>query len=81
MVSLETGEHIKRDELVASIETDKITLPVNSPEEGVLVEMFAQPGDTVTVGADLYKLELGGPVAGTALFVIQLPFEGSHIFL
>jgi 2-oxoglutarate dehydrogenase E2 component (dihydrolipoamide succinyltransferase) len=59
----EIGDHVSRDELVANIETDKITLPVNAPEDGTIVEVYAQPGDTVAVGADFYKLELGGSAA------------------
>ena len=57
---------MERDELVANIETDKITLPVNSPESGVILEVYAQPGDTVAVGADLYKMEVGATAAATA---------------
>ena len=59
---LEIGEQVSRDELVANIETDKITLPVNSPEDGVILEVYAQPGDTVAVGADLYLMDVGATV-------------------
>ena len=59
------GQFVKQDELVATIETDKIDVPVNSPESGVIVEVFAQEGDSVQVGQDFYKLDLDGK-AGAA---------------
>lgn len=46
-----------QDETVASIETDKVTIPVNAPESGIIKEVFAKEGDTVEVGKDLFKLE------------------------
>ena len=52
------GEFVRRDETVANIETDKVTIPVNSPESGLLLKVFAQPGDTVQVGSDLFTLDL-----------------------
>lgn len=46
-----------QDETVANIETDKVTIPVNAPESGIIKEVFAKEGDTVEVGKDLFKLE------------------------
>jgi len=53
------GEFVAQDETVANIETDKVTIPVNAPESGVIKDQFAKEGDTVQVGSDLFKLELG----------------------
>lgn len=53
------GDFVAQDETVASIETDKVTIPVNAPESGTLREQFVKEGDTVQVGSDLFKLELG----------------------
>lgn len=54
---LEVGEYVKQDELIANIETDKVTIPVNSPESGLLKEVFAKEGDTIEVGSSLFKLD------------------------
>lgn len=48
---------MKQDELIANIETDKVTIPVNSPESGMLKDVFAKVGDTIEVGSDLFKLD------------------------
>jgi 2-oxoglutarate dehydrogenase E2 component (dihydrolipoamide succinyltransferase) len=48
---------VEQDELIANIETDKVTIPVNCPEGGLLKEVFAQAGDTIEVGSNLFKLD------------------------
>ncbi len=50
------GEHIKRDEHMATIETDKIDVPVNSPEAGVLSKVFYSEGSTCLVGSNLFEI-------------------------
>lgn len=54
---LEVGQFVKQDELIANIETDKVTIPVNCPEAGLLKELFAKEGETVEVGSNLFKID------------------------
>ncbi|KAJ3044304.1 2-oxoglutarate dehydrogenase complex E2 component [Rhizophlyctis rosea] len=54
------GEYVARDEPIATIETDKVAVTINSPESGTILEVFANDGDTVSVGGNLFKIELGG---------------------
>lgn len=56
-LSLEIGQFVKQDELIANIETDKVTIPVNCPESGLLTKTFAKEGDTVDVGSDLFSID------------------------
>jgi len=58
--SKQVGDFVKQDEEIATIETDKIDVAVNAPEAGTITEFFVKEEDTVTVGQDLLKLELGG---------------------
>ena len=44
------GDQVERGELVAEVETDKATMELEAFAEGVLLEIKAQPGDTVAVG-------------------------------
>ncbi|KAG0262839.1 2-oxoglutarate dehydrogenase complex E2 component [Actinomortierella ambigua] len=60
------GDFVNVDEEVAVIETDKVDVTVNSPKSGTIVELYSAEEDTVAVGADLYKLELGDAPAGGA---------------
>jgi 2-oxoglutarate dehydrogenase E2 component (dihydrolipoamide succinyltransferase) len=55
----QVGDFVAQDEEVATIETDKIDVTVNAPASGTIVEVYAQEEDTVSVGADFFKLELG----------------------
>ncbi|KAG0660036.1 2-oxoglutarate dehydrogenase complex E2 component [Maudiozyma exigua] len=57
------GEYIKEDELLATIETDKIDIEVNSPISGTVTKLNFQPEDTVTVGEELAQIEEGAAPA------------------
>ncbi|KFY75725.1 hypothetical protein V499_04281 [Pseudogymnoascus sp. VKM F-103] len=58
--SKQIGDYVELDEEIATIETDKIDVAVNAPQAGTIKEFLAQEEDTVTVGQDLIRLELGG---------------------
>jgi len=53
------GDAVKQDEPVAELETDKVTLEVNSPASGVLKEIITPEGSSVGVGALIGKVEEG----------------------
>ncbi|KAJ3012312.1 UNVERIFIED_CONTAM: 2-oxoglutarate dehydrogenase complex E2 component, partial [Siphonaria sp. JEL0065] len=59
------GEFVARDEPIATIETDKVDVTVNSAESGTILEYFAKEGDNVLVGSNLFKVDLDG-VPGAA---------------
>ncbi|WYZ34371.1 hypothetical protein EsH8_I_000647 [Colletotrichum jinshuiense] len=58
--SKQIGDFVEQDEEIATIETDKIDVAVNAPEAGVIKEFLVSEEDTVTVGQDIVRLELGG---------------------
>ncbi|KAJ5667931.1 uncharacterized protein N7477_006501 [Penicillium maclennaniae] len=62
--SKQVGDYVERDEEIATIETDKIDVSVNAPEAGTIKELLVNEEDTVTVGQDLVKLELGAAPEG-----------------
>ena len=50
----------------------QIDVQVNSPESGTVVEHFAKEGDTVSVGGNLFSLELGeAPAGGSAPPIVK----------
>jgi 2-oxoglutarate dehydrogenase E2 component (dihydrolipoamide succinyltransferase) len=59
------GEPVRADEPLVELETDKVTLEVNSPGAGVLSEIAAETGQTVAIGALLGQLS-GGAAAAAA---------------
>ncbi|MCJ1296627.1 2-oxoglutarate dehydrogenase complex E2 component [Xylographa carneopallida] len=58
--SKQIGDYVGQDEEIATIETDKIDVAVNAPEAGTIKEYLVNEEDTVIVGQDLLKMELGG---------------------
>ena len=58
------GDAVKADELIVELETDKVTLEVNAPSNGVIAELKVKEGDNVKVG-DLIALMSEGEAAVT----------------
>jgi 2-oxoglutarate dehydrogenase E2 component (dihydrolipoamide succinyltransferase) len=57
------GDAVKKDEPVLELETDKVSLEVNAPVDGVLAELAAKEGETVGVGALLGTITAGAGAA------------------
>ncbi|WP_380875427.1 dihydrolipoyllysine-residue succinyltransferase component of 2-oxoglutarate dehydrogenase complex [Sphingomonas sp. DBB INV C78] len=60
------GEAVKADEPIASLETDKVAVEVNSPVDGVMGEQAVAEGDTVQVGAVIALVNEGASAASPA---------------
>ncbi|XP_042054149.1 dihydrolipoyllysine-residue succinyltransferase component of 2-oxoglutarate dehydrogenase complex 2, mitochondrial-like isoform X2 [Salvia splendens] len=54
------GDRVEVDEPIAQIETDKVTIDVNSPEAGVIKEFVAKEGDTVEPGTKVAIISKSG---------------------
>jgi len=57
------GDTVAQDEPIASLETDKVSVEVNSPVAGTLAEQLFKEGDTVEVGAIIARVGEGGAAA------------------
>jgi 2-oxoglutarate dehydrogenase E2 component (dihydrolipoamide succinyltransferase) len=53
------GEPVKRDEVLADIETDKVVLEVVAPADGVLISIAKNENETVLSGEVLAQFEAG----------------------
>ncbi|MEY4251002.1 MAG: dihydrolipoyllysine-residue succinyltransferase, component of oxoglutarate dehydrogenase complex [Pseudomonadota bacterium] len=60
------GDAVKRDEMLIELETDKVSLEVVSPADGVLSEIVAGEGDTVLPGALLGRVTAGAATSPSA---------------
>lgn len=54
------------DDIIAQIETDKVTIDVRSPEAGVVEKLVVKIGDTVTPGTVVAIVTKGGAGAEAA---------------
>jgi pyruvate/2-oxoglutarate dehydrogenase complex dihydrolipoamide acyltransferase (E2) component len=60
------GETVKRDEPIVELETDKVTLEVNAPSDGVISKIMVGEGQNVGVGAILGELSAANDAAKPA---------------
>lgn len=59
------GEAVKADEILAELETDKVTMEVRSPASGVLKEQKKKAGETVSVREIIGLIEEGATASVT----------------
>ncbi len=60
------GEAVKRDEVLVELDTDKVSLEVVAPEDGVLSAIDAEAGATVAPGQRLGQVGPAGAAASAA---------------
>ena len=60
------GDTVKADEPLVELETDKVTLEVPAPSDGVMGEILVEQGGTVAVGAVLAALQEAGSAPAPA---------------
>ena len=56
LLTVEVGDAVEIDEIVAVIETDKVKVDIRSPEKGVITKFHAALGETVEVNLIFLKL-------------------------
>ena len=61
-----SGDYIAVDDIVVTIETDKVSVEVRAEKAGTFGEAFAEEDETVDVGAPLYSMTLGGEAPAAA---------------
>ena len=60
------GEPVSMDEVIAQIETDKVTVDVRAPDAGVVKSWLVAEGDTINVGQPLAQFFVGGTATAAA---------------
>jgi 2-oxoglutarate dehydrogenase E2 component (dihydrolipoamide succinyltransferase) len=59
------GEAVRKDEILVELETDKVSLEVAAPSDGVLESIAFDEGATVEPGAILGRISAGGAAAAS----------------
>ncbi len=60
------GDHVKLDEPLVEIETEKVNVELPSAYAGTIVQLLAREGDTLPVGAALLSIEVTGEAPAAA---------------
>jgi pyruvate dehydrogenase E2 component (dihydrolipoamide acetyltransferase) len=74
-ILVKPGDTVAREQSLVSLESDKATMEIPSPEAGVVKELKVKVGDKVSEGSLLLKLEPGGAPAAAAEKPAQKPVE------
>lgn len=62
----DVGEYVEEDEVVAVIETDKVSVDIKSTHSGVILKYFAGEGDTVEVDSQFYEIDTAAKAGSAA---------------
>lgn len=68
------GDVVKEDDVIAIVETDKVTMDIRAKKAGIFVEGLAAPQSEVVVGSALYTLDVE-PGAQSSVAVPIKPVE------
>jgi 2-oxoglutarate dehydrogenase E2 component (dihydrolipoamide succinyltransferase) len=55
--SKEPGDPIKEDDVIAIVETDKVTMDIRAKQSGTFLEALCEDGAEISVGVALYKMD------------------------
>ena len=57
---VKVGDVIREDAVLAAVMTDKATVEIPSPVEGIITWLGAEVGDSVPVGSPIVKIDVAG---------------------
>mmetsp|Transcript_26255 Transcript_26255/g.38921 ORF Transcript_26255/g.38921 Transcript_26255/m.38921 type:complete len:239 (+) Transcript_26255:62-778(+) len=60
------GDSVNVDDVVAVVETDKVTVDIKSPYTGKIAELMHDEAATINVGSPLYSVDVDGAATETA---------------
>lgn len=60
---VKVGDHVSEYDPVCEVNTAKVTAEVPSVHDGIITEILVEEGETVDVGAPIYKIEIDGDAA------------------
>lgn len=69
------GDAVSKDEVLVELETDKITVEVAAPQDGVLGKIVKEEGETVGVDEVLGSMEAGATASGNGASAEAAPAE------
>ena len=65
-IAKKVGDYVAKEEMVAEIETDKVTIEAKSPEAGTITAIHVAVDQTVEVGKPFFSLAVGQSQAAAA---------------
>ena len=56
-IPLSAGEHVKKDDVLLVLESDKASMEIPSDYDGKIIEVLIEEGKDVVTGEPLFKIE------------------------
>src|SRR5262245_56411770 len=72
---VQPGDEVSRGDPLVEIETDKANMTYESDTDGVLVEILAQEGDTLSIGEVIARIGDAGEVKESGAAEAEAPAE------
>ena len=69
------GDHVKADEAIIELETDKVNLEVPSPVSGIIGEINVKDGDVVEVGSILGSVNENNDISSEEKIIKNMDSE------
>lgn len=57
---VKVGDAVREDQIIAAVMTDKATVEIPSPADGIVTALGVEAGQVLSVGAELLRLDVGG---------------------
>lgn len=75
---LDVGDYVKVDDVLVVIETEKVSVDIRAPKNGLLKQQLVKAGDTIKVGQDLVELDLDAAAPSKAPGAVAAPIQSSE---
>lgn len=63
--TVKAGDSVAADQVIGTIDTDKVSVDVRAPQQGIIAKIFSAEGDEINVGAPLFTFVPGSGSAAT----------------
>jgi 2-oxoisovalerate dehydrogenase E2 component (dihydrolipoyl transacylase) len=60
------GDAVTTESVLAEVMTDKATVEISSPVDGVVSALYGEPGEVLAIGSDFVTIDVGGAAPPTA---------------
>ncbi|MBA9031969.1 dihydrolipoamide acetyltransferase family protein [Rhizobium leguminosarum] len=76
---VKTGDPVREDMVIAAVMTDKATVEIPSPVNGIVIWLAGEVGDRIAVKAPLVRIETAGDVGeAQPMHISQTPLAETH---
>ena len=69
------GDMVRKEQSLVTLESDKATMEIPSPEDGIVAELLLRPGDKVSRGSPILMLKVSNPISNPVSNPVSSPIS------